>query len=101
MINITVTIKLIRNILISLFSTIWILPFYMSFMNLLIFLEVREPDILNLDPEMISFSYVQLSRHLFIVSTIILFIAVFFWAFVAANRLWPIKGKDKKAISKL
>jgi hypothetical protein len=27
---------------------------------------------------------------------VILSIVAFFWAFVAANKLWPIKGKDGK-----
>ncbi|MHC4781901.1 MAG: hypothetical protein ACYSPJ_07485 [Planctomycetota bacterium] len=87
------TLRFARVLLISFASTIWILPFYLSIMFLLLFLERIEPILLEIEPEMFSFSNVEFSQHYFIVSTIILFIITFFWTFVAANKLWPINKK--------
>ena len=55
---------------------------------------IIEPELLEIEPEMLSFSNVEFSMHFFAVSTILLFITTFFWAFVAANKLWPINKKS-------
>jgi hypothetical protein len=48
-----------------------------------------------------SFSYSDLSETFLRLAAFLLMLTIFFWTFVAANRLWPIKGKDNKTKSEL
>jgi hypothetical protein len=46
-------------------------------------------------PSGVPFSGVELGQWFLGIGSILLAIVVVFWGFVAANKLWPIKGKSK------
>jgi len=83
---------LIRNILIAIISTAWICTFLGFFGFLLEFMKLQENHLAKQIP--ISLSYIDMSTVFFIITTILLGASVFFWTFIAANKLWPIKKND-------
>jgi len=88
--------RLIRNFIIALLSSGWILMYSVSLSSLLELLRIREADFLKIEsPNLISFSYIELSQIFITFGSITLAIALFFWTFVVVNKLWPIKGKLK------
>lgn len=90
--------RLIRNIFIALLSASWILPFVCSIGCMLEFMKRQEAELKiyeNSYPHGPHFSTIELSQSFLTITAILMSIAVFFWAFVAANKLWPIKVKEK------
>ena len=94
--------RLSRNILIALISAVWVWPFWVSaefLFRYMQWLEERFVDpssIMDEYPFWISISPFTISSLYLRVAGIWLMVVIFFWAFVAANKLWPIKGKPKQ-----
>ncbi len=86
-----------RNIIIALASAVWLIPFYISAEFALTFLEIQEKFLIEKEygNGACSFSYMEISIGFFIIMAILLAVTVISWAFVAANKLWPIKGNSK------
>ena len=90
-----IILRLIRNIIIALASAVWIIPFTLSISFALIFLRIQEEILFDKEYEVWSFSYMEFSKNAFDLMVILLVVTVICWAFVAANKLWPIKGNPK------
>ena len=94
--------RLSRNILIALISALWIFPFTLCVCFVLNFLQIQETILFDkLYPNGWSFSYIKISESALTLVSVLLAITVVFWAFLAANKLWPIKGKPKAEMKKL
>jgi len=87
--------RLMRNILIALLSVGWLVPFQASMHSLTTWLfHSHQSDYQN----SVDCGFnLDMSFFFFQTASIWFGIVVAFWAFVAANKLWPIKGtKNKK-----
>ena len=94
--------RLSRNILIALISAVWLLPFWISakyFLDNMAWLEQNkltvEETLSENYPFWASISPFSISLLFVEIGVILLGVAIVFWAFVAANKLWPIKAKPK------
>jgi hypothetical protein len=86
--------RLIRNCIIAGVSAVWILPLFASIHALLHFFWLLEADRGNGQYPLPPFSMVVLSQWFLVIAEILLLVALFFWGFIAANKLWPIKRKQ-------
>ena len=85
--------RAIKNILIALGSIGWILPFQGSVAAFLHwFYHSQNPNYQLLGGD---FNF-HMSLFLFRLASVWLAIVIAFWAFVAANKLWPVKGKKNE-----
>ena len=88
--------RLCRNILISFFSAAWVIPLTGSLKFIYNYMRAGEIELFKVDyPTGPPYSYIKISQSFLSIAEFLLIITIFFWAFVAANRLWPIKGKKK------
>lgn len=88
--------RLIRNILIAVASAACVLPFIGLIGALLDFMKLQEHELVKADwPQGAPFSYVDLAEWFLMIAATTMTILVAFWAFVAANKLWPIRKKPK------
>jgi len=94
-----ISLRLVRNVLIAVFSAAFVLPFYVS-ANLIL------SDLGQLDQktdsieELLTGTYLdslgfKMAEMFFDLAIILLTATTMFWAFVLANKLWPIKGRSK------
>jgi len=84
--------RICKNVLIAALSTIWIVPFIICMGFLLEYMGVQERILFDKEyPEGWSFSYVDVSKSALVVLAVLLLAVTFFWAFVAASKLWPIR----------
>ena len=84
--------RFLRNIAIAIVSTIWVLPFYVFLGFIVDFLRIQEKLLFDAEyPEGWSFSYIEMSDVFLTITLALFMITIFFWAFVVANRLWPLK----------
>jgi len=92
--------KAIRNFFIAFLSMIWLIPFLFStefLFRYMIWVDnylLKNEQIKENYPFWISISPFGVSRNLMRVAILGLGIVIFFWAFVTANKLWPIKKKN-------
>lgn len=94
--NKKVILRLARNILISLLSAGWIVPLIWT--QLVFYTWIYEPTPPNYNPEIaehVSDFGFRLNMMFFLLTAFWLAAVVVFWAFVAANKLWPTKLKLK------
>ena len=91
-----IVLRVIRNIVIAFISAAWVWPLCGSGMLALFFLEKQEAELLNDS----SFSSCAESQRLLGMAVGLVIPVIVFWAFVTANKLWPLKGKEKIAIKK-
>jgi len=89
--------RLIRNIVIALASAVWIIPFHLTIMTILTFWEIQEKILFEKEygHGHASFSYIQIGKAACGIMAILLMITVIAWAFIAANKLWPINDNPK------
>lgn len=94
-----IIIKAIRNFIIAFASAACIYSLVSSVYAMLNFMKSQEAELNiyeNYFPKGPPFSNVKLSQGFLLIGGISLAIVVFFWAFVAANKLWPIKDRKNK-----
>jgi hypothetical protein len=84
--------KVIRNGLIALVSTVWILALTGSVSAVFTFLDAQNSVLLSeLGDSMPLPTYIAMGRGFLAVGTFWLMGITAFWAFVAANSLWPVR----------
>jgi hypothetical protein len=86
-----IVLRSLRNVFISAASAAWIWPLAGSIHSALWVLADLKAE-MSKDAPPSPFSYAALSQGLMIWALILLAISVFFWTFVVANKLWPIRG---------
>ena len=93
--------KLMIRLLVSILSVSWLIPLWLSAKFFLENMALLEGEILTDEtlfssnyPFLTSISPFVISQSFIEVSMIIFAIVLFFWTFIAANRLWPAKKKD-------
>jgi len=96
--KVIVGLKAVRNVLIALFSFGWVIPLRdgisTSFRYIHILHDFYPEDDLALRIKEASL-YAGMSRGLLKFGILWLAIVIGFWAFVAANKLWPIRKMPK------
>ena len=96
--------RLARNILVALFSAGWLIPaivFLEIFLKGLTFPNKPLPPEFSYIHEVEKDGFLLLCSDSFITTAIWLALVIIFWTFVAANRIWPIKGnrsEQKKSL---
>ena len=89
-----VTIRLIRNISITILSGGWIVPTWKGVEQLCWWeWQMHQPNYHELGDSGVN---LQIGGGLISIGLLWLALVIAFWAFVAANRLWPIKCKETK-----
>jgi len=86
--------RVIKNLLIALISVGWVVPLQ-GFVNEFFAWLYNSRQIDYKDSIDCGFN-LELGFFFFQVTSIWLSIVLVFWAFVAANKLWPIKKEDEK-----
>jgi hypothetical protein len=93
----TTVLRLVRNLAISIFSACWVYPLYLYTGLVLDFLKIQEDEWatkeLGFTTE-VPFSMAELIRIFWNAGLLFLSMSIIFWAFVAANKLWPIKKQS-------
>lgn len=94
-----IVLRVIRNIFVAVVSVVWIYPFYMVATAVLDVMALQEADLAKTHFGFEKggyFSAIELAQWILPVGAILLTVVVAFWAFVAANRIWPIERKQTK-----
>lgn len=94
-----ISLRLVRNVLIAVFSAAFILPFYISANLILSYLgdlDQKTDSIAELlSGTFLDSVFFKMAEIFFDLAIILLAATTMFWAFVLANKFWPIKGRSK------
>ena len=92
-----IALRVIRNLFVVVVSVVWIYPFYMVTTTVLDIMALQEADLAKAHFGFENggyFSAIELAQWILPIGAFLLAVAIAFWAFVAANRIWPIKRKQ-------
>jgi hypothetical protein len=92
--KLVVTLKMVRNALIALVTAVWVYPLYVFLIVVLDILELQENELVKSDYGFQNgwdFSASEFAQWVLPIVMVLLALVIVFWAFVAANKIWPIK----------
>ena len=91
--------RLARNIIIAILSVGWIIPtiqFLIIFLQWQIYLDEELPSDFSHLRKVGNDFFFRVSLIFFMIAAIWLAVVIIFWTIVAANKLWPIRGKQDR-----